>query len=184
MIRRFQLIACLTALMITMPQVAVAYTYELVISGSELIKQGKSALRAGRLDAAIRIYNFALNRHISSRDVQRAHNDLCVAYYFKRDFAVAMDHCNTAIELSPNEWVAYNNRANIYLETDRFELALNDYQKGLALSPQSEVLRTNINIAYRRMEGTPIAIDALRGDPAIPEQPLNNDQVGVEVAGR
>ena len=33
----------------------------------------------------------------------------------------ALEHCNVVIELDPGYWRAYNNRALVYLEMERYE---------------------------------------------------------------
>jgi Flp pilus assembly protein TadD len=169
---------------------AHAYKYELIIIGSNLIKQGKQALRDGRLEEAIRIYTVALDGRLSASDVQIAHNDLCVAYYLNRDFDVALGQCDQAIRLTSNEWVSYNNRANIYLAMGEVDRAMRDYEKALELSPQSEVLRANIDLAARFRDAGPVEAEISSSAPEgpnlpnLPNFPVDNDRISQDVIGR
>lgn len=126
---------------------AEAYTYELVLKNSTLIKKGRALLYKGELDQAVSLYQRALETNLSSAEKHNANNDLCVAYFFKREFENALERCDAAIASAPNRWKAYNNRGNVYLEQGDMVRAVSDYDKGLKLVPSSEVLAANRTLA-------------------------------------
>ena len=134
----------------TGPAQVDAHEYQLIIKGSDLIIQGRSALRSGNMTRAIRIYERALKRNLSLRDRQRALSDMCAALYFKREYDEAIYNCNKAIEITPNEWTNYNTRANVYLASENYEMALADYHYSLLLRPGSNIIERNIEIALER----------------------------------
>ncbi len=126
---------------------AEAYTYELVIKKSVLITKGRAMLYRGELDQAVSLYERALDSNLSVADKHNVNNDLCVAYFFKREFDKALERCDAAIASAPNRWKPYNNRGNVYLEKGDLGRAVADYDKGLKLQPSSEVLAANRTLA-------------------------------------
>ncbi len=150
------LMASLLGLAIALPAVtttpAVAHKYELVLQNNSLIKQGRKALKKGRIDKAIQLYETALERNLSEQNLVWANNDLCVAYYLLGDYSVANDYCDEAIKLSPVNWSAHNNRANILMATGDFGKALTTYKHAQSLNPESEVLAQNIVLAQNFLD--------------------------------
>ena len=55
----------------------------------------------------------------------------------KKDFVGAIECYTKAIELCPTHEYAYNNRGQVYLETNRAEDALKDFNKALEINPQN-----------------------------------------------
>jgi tetratricopeptide (TPR) repeat protein len=141
--------AIIAGAMIFAPGVAAAFTYEIELHNSNYIERGRALLKEGNIQAAIKQYEMGLKGGLGSSDLQDAHNDLCVAYYFLAEYETALDHCEEAIDLVPNHWVHYNNRANIYLMQGELKLAKKDYRKALKLHPKSEVIERNIALADR-----------------------------------
>lgn len=130
-----------------MAPTAEAYTYELVIKKSVLITKGRALLYKGEPDQAVSLYERALESNLSVADQHNVNNDLCVAYFFKREFEKALERCDAAIASGPNRWKPYNNRGNVYLEKGDLDRAVADYDKGLKLLPSSEVLAANRTLA-------------------------------------
>ena len=130
-----------------MAPAAEAYTYELIIKKSVLITKGRALLYRGELDRAVSLYERALDSNLSAADKHNVNNDLCVAYFFKREFDKALERCDAAIASGPNRWKPYNNRGNVYLEKGDLGRAVADYDKGLKLLPSSEVLAANRTLA-------------------------------------
>jgi len=111
---KFYTLTIFLASMFVMPGLSSAYTYELEIRSSDLVERGREELKKGNIKKAITEYERGLKKGLSQSDLQDAHNDLCVAYYFLAEYDRALSHCNEAIKMVPNHWVHYNNRANIY----------------------------------------------------------------------
>ena len=131
---------------------ANAYTYELSVHGSDLVKNGRAALLDGELEKALGYFNAVLENGASERQEASIHADMCVAFYLMRDFPQALEHCNTSISLRPNVWLGYNNRGNVYFEWGQYELARENYERGLRLSPKSSILLRNLTLVDKRLE--------------------------------
>jgi len=131
---------------------ADAYTYELIVHGSDLVKNGREALLDGELDKALGYFNAVLENGPSQRQEAAVHADMCVAFYLMRSFPEALEHCNTSISLRPNVWLGYNNRGNVYFEWGQFEKARENYERGLRLSPKSTILLRNLSLVDKRLE--------------------------------
>lgn len=131
---------------------ADAFTYELIVHGSDLVRSGREALLDGELDKALGYFNAVLENGASQRQVASVHADMCVAFYLMRNFPEALDHCNTSISLRPNVWLGYNNRGNVYFEWGQFEKARENYERGLQLSPKSSILLRNLTLVDKRLE--------------------------------
>lgn len=146
---RLHLMAMIAGAMTLAPGVAAGYTYEIELHNSQYVERGRDFLKKGNIKAAIEEYEMGLKGGLGSSDLQDAHNDLCVAYYFLAEYEKAREHCNKAIKLVPNHWVHYNNRANIYLMQGDLVMAKKDYMKALKLHPKSDVIKNNIALADR-----------------------------------
>lgn len=146
-------IAILTGVLILAPGAVAAYTYEIELRSSHYVQRGRDFLKNGNIMAAIDQYEMGLKGGLGHSDLQDAHNDLCVAYYFLAEYERALAHCQEAIDLVPNHWVHYNNRANIFLMQGDLKRAKRDYQKALRLHPKSEVIARNISLADRIENG-------------------------------
>ena len=131
---------------------ADAYTYELIVHGSDLVRSGREALLQGELEKALGYFQTVLDNGASERQEASVHADMCVALYLMRDFPKALEHCNTSISLRPNVWLGYNNRGNVYFEWGQFERAREDYERGLRLSPESSILLRNLTLVDKRLE--------------------------------
>ena len=119
----------------------------LYINGSDHVAKGAAALKAGNLDRAIRLTKPATKRGQPDARRALAHNNLCIAYYLKREYGAAIEHCTEALEARPTFWRAYNNRGNAYLETGKVNLAIADYEDAKRLNPKLDIIDTNLQIA-------------------------------------
>lgn len=142
------LLATVAALAIS--GMANAYTYNIVLKASDLLKKGREMIQVGNTEQARVIFTAALERDLTDWQRARAHNGMCVALIMEEAWTDALDHCNTAIRIVPNNWRFYNNRGNIYLETGEIDMALEEYRRGLAMAPQSYVIKRNIELASLR----------------------------------
>jgi tetratricopeptide (TPR) repeat protein len=62
----------------------------------------------------------------------------------------AIDHYSQAIKLNKIDHESHNNRANIYMDLNRFDLALSDYKSALAIKPDYHVAMDNLGGLYAR----------------------------------
>ena len=126
-------------------------------SQNELLSSGATALSEGRTDLGIQLTLEGLKLPSSAHDLAAGHANACAGYVVVRLYAEALTHCNTAIDLDPANWRAYNNRAAVYSALGLYEQALADVEAGLKLSPSSatlhkslSIIRENQNVTRRR----------------------------------
>ena len=125
---------------------------EVIFQTPDILRQAREAIIYGEVEKARELYGRALTRDLSENQRARSHNGMCVVHILERAFDDALEHCNMAIRIRPNDWRFYNNRGNIYLETGALEAAIGEYERGLKLSPQSEVIRRNLALANNRVQ--------------------------------
>lgn len=82
----------------------------------------------------------------------KAHNNMCVAFFKLKLYEEALKHCDTAISISENNWIYFNNRAGVYLGLGRLDDAVADYQVAVELNPYSERLKENVRMAVRSLD--------------------------------
>jgi Flp pilus assembly protein TadD len=132
---------------------ASAYTYSIMLKTSDLLKKGRELIQMGDATEARSAFKVALARDLTDRQRARAHNGVCVSFIMEEAWADALEHCNAAIRIVPNNWRFYNNRGNIFLETGDVARALKEYERGLEMAPQSYVIKQNIELAEVRAAG-------------------------------
>lgn len=125
---------------------------EIVLHASTTLKRAQEALERGRIDEAVRYFERALRRGVSSRERLSLHNNLCIAYFYREQFDLAKKQCDRAISVSPGSWRAYNNRGNIHVETGAYAKAIGDYEMALSLSSEPRLVEGNLDLALRREE--------------------------------
>jgi tetratricopeptide (TPR) repeat protein len=62
----------------------------------------------------------------------------------------AIDHYTQAVRLNKIDHESHNNRANIYMDLNRFDLAYEDYKQALAIKPEYHVAMDNLGGLYAR----------------------------------
>jgi len=133
---------------------ANAYTYHIVLKTSDLLKKGRELIQTGESVEARQAFTVALKRNLTDWQRARAHNGVCVSYIMEEEWSDALEHCNAAIRIVPNNWRFYNNRGNIYLETGEIARAMEEYRRGLDMAPASLVIKRNMELAEVRATGT------------------------------
>ena len=56
-------------------------------------------------------------------------------------FREALEHCNEALRLKPNNWHAYSNRAVLYVLTGSLSKAAEDIEQAKRINPDARRLR-------------------------------------------
>ncbi len=113
---------------------------------NDLISQAYSAMQRGDLERAITIGERALETDLTAAQQVVVHNNLCVSLHMQGDLENGASHCSAALDVNPNYWRAFNNRANIYFDGERFADAEADYTRALELNPGSNVVRENLGL--------------------------------------
>jgi tetratricopeptide (TPR) repeat protein len=67
-----------------------------------------------------------------------------------RNYRKAIDYYTQAVKLNAIDQESYNNRANIYMDMNKFDSALIDYRESLRIKPDYYVAMDNIGAMYAR----------------------------------
>ena len=104
------------------PAVGQSSASQSVFGADPNLSDGALALRLGDFEEGIRLTLEGLRSPAgtahSIRTRSSAHNNLCAGYVMGGKFQEALEHCNEALRLKPNNWHAYSNRA-VLLYPDR-----------------------------------------------------------------
>jgi tetratricopeptide (TPR) repeat protein len=116
------------------------------------LADGSVALGEGRYEEGIRLTLLGLEQPNDLRDRAAGHSNLCAGYASLRLWEDALKQCNIALELDPNNWRTYNNRAAAYIGKGLPELAIGDIEAALKIAPESRTLLNAKEIveAHRR----------------------------------
>ncbi len=107
--------------------------------------RGAAYKEAGRYDLAIKDLRRALDiQRAKGFDTSETHNNIGTVYSLTGQFQQAQYAFEHAIRENPAYRTAYFNRANIYQQLGKFEQALADYNRALALPDDSSVDISNI----------------------------------------
>lgn len=141
------------------------------------LADGANALLAGDGEKGVRLTLLGLQTATGTLQKKNAHSNLCAGYLLLNQLETALEHCNWVLDLDPEHWRTYNNRALVYMRLERFEEAEEDIRKGQAIRPKSEKLKTVKGMYLDETQPvTPnIEIDERRGigDEADTEPPDN-----------
>ncbi|MDJ0655024.1 MAG: tetratricopeptide repeat protein [Xanthomonadales bacterium] len=140
-----------TLLLLLLPTLAVAtesMTSKSIIGPQNtFLADGASALMSGDYAEGVRLTEIGLRFAGSNRDRGAAHNNLCAGLMKMDQLELALEHCDTALSINPNDWHAYSNRAGVLLQMDRLEEAEEAVEKGLAIRPNSRTLLKILDVA-------------------------------------
>jgi len=130
-------------LLLTGPPLAAQEESRTVIGPRNVyLADGAEALLAGDGEQGVRLTLRALELAHGLRETKVAHANLCAGYAMLDEPLTALEHCNWVLERDPNYWRAYNNRAIVYLNLERYEESEADIERGQALRPGSDKLKT------------------------------------------
>jgi tetratricopeptide (TPR) repeat protein len=115
-------------------------------AGNAWFAEGALALEEGRAAEGISLTLAGLKSATDPLETAAAHSNLCGGYALLHQWAEALEHCNTAISLDPNNWHSYNNRAAVFAARGQYALALADLRLGLELAPQSSTLLKSLSV--------------------------------------
>jgi tetratricopeptide (TPR) repeat protein len=99
----------------------------------------RSFMRSGDFDNAILVLNRALEQDKNNLDLQK---DLALAYYYKRDYAKALDQVKPMLENDDADVMTYQIGGNIYKALEEVKEADKMYKKALKKFPKSGALHS------------------------------------------
>lgn len=113
--------------------------------------KGNRLFKDKRTEEAIGVYTQAL----ALDPKHRLYNSLILAnqaaaYMAQREFVRALEDCNRSLTLNPNYTRAYLRRANVQMELESFEEALQDYNRVKDLDPRTPNIDANIAFAKEK----------------------------------
>src|SRR5687768_4197491 len=101
------------------------------------IETARSFMRSGDFDNAILVLNKALQSDKNNFDLQK---DLAMSFYYKRDFAKALDVVETMLDRNDVDVTAYQIGGNVYKALEKVKDADKMYRKALKNFPNSGAL--------------------------------------------
>jgi tetratricopeptide (TPR) repeat protein len=110
------------------------------------LADGATALDAGHIEEGIRLTLEGLKFPTETHDKAAGYSNLCAGYAMLKQWDEALQHCNTALALDPNNWRSYNNRAAVYVGKGQYDHAMDDLRAGLELAPNSNTLLESLRI--------------------------------------
>src|SRR6476659_8592844 len=97
----------------------------------------RSFMKQGDWDNAILVLNRAVQADPKNLDLQK---DLILSYYYKRDYANALDKVKTALENDDADVAVYQLAGNVYKALEQPKEAEKLYKRGLKKFPTSGAL--------------------------------------------
>lgn len=105
------------------------------------LDDGAKALLAGDDEKGVRLTLRGLEIAQGRREHEAALSNLCAGYVKLGKYDEALKYCNLLIARNDKNWRGYNNRAVIYIQTEQWEKADQDLQKGEALNPGASTMK-------------------------------------------
>jgi tetratricopeptide (TPR) repeat protein len=136
-----------------------------VLGQNVYLSDGARALQLKDFDEGIRLTLMGLRHEPSRRDRALALSNLCAGYVGIKQYGLALESCNAALDIRPRLWRAYNNRALAYLGQNRLAAARQDVEQGLSINPTSRTLIESRNLVDDRFErATMVAVVSPQDD--------------------
>jgi len=131
---------------------------------------GANALMARNAVAGVALTLKGLEHALGGREKKIAHANLCAGFLLLGQAQTALEHCNWVLDIDPNHWRSYNNRALVYLQLERFDESEADIIRGQELNPRSENLKEVKGLYLDEVEPVEekITIDDRRKEPLTP----------------
>jgi tetratricopeptide (TPR) repeat protein len=105
------------------------------------LADGADALLGGDIDEGVRLTLLGLESAHGLREKTAALSNLCAGYMLLGQPDDSLEYCDRAIAVNDRNWRAYNNRALVYMELERYEEAEADVIRGQELAPRAKSLK-------------------------------------------
>jgi len=105
------------------------------------LADGADALVNGYIEKGVMLTEKGLQVAQGKFEHKAALSNLCAGYLMINKPQKALESCNAVLEMDPEFWRAYNNRALVYMALSRFEESEADIAQGQALRPKSKNLK-------------------------------------------
>ena len=115
------------------------------------LQRGVEAEQENRRDDAIAYYNEVIAlQPVDNLTLAEAYCYRAYAYGSRKEYNLAIENYNKAIELKPDFAYAYRNRGVTHEINDRIDSAIGDYSKVIELNPDSSFAYSERGRAYRK----------------------------------
>lgn len=105
------------------------------------LAEGADALLDGDYERGVELTRKGLAVAQGRLERKTGLSNLCAGYYMMGQLEPALDACNAVVELDPNFWRGYNNRALVLMDMGRYEESAADVERGIALRPYAKKLK-------------------------------------------
>jgi tetratricopeptide (TPR) repeat protein len=105
------------------------------------LHDGAQELMAGNNAEGVRLTLEGLSIAQGNREHEAALSNLCAGYIKLQLYDKALMYCNMLLERNDQNWRGYNNRAVIYIMTERWDLADADLKRGEELRPGASTMK-------------------------------------------
>jgi tetratricopeptide (TPR) repeat protein len=102
---------------------------------------GSQELLAGNNAEGVRLTRQGLMRAHGRREQEAALSNLCAGYIKLELYDRALEYCDQLLTLNDGSWRGYNNRAVIFIMTEKWEKAEQDLISGEALRPGANTMK-------------------------------------------
>ena len=106
-----------------------------------MLVDGADALFNGDYEKGVELTRKGLAVAQGRQEHKTGLTNLCAGYYMLGQLQSALEACNEVVELDPNFWRAYNNRALVLMKMGRYEESEADVSKGIELRPNARKLQ-------------------------------------------
>jgi tetratricopeptide (TPR) repeat protein len=130
-----------------------------VARANEHLHLGNKFFDRGQYQLALIEYRRLVN---PMPDQSSGYHELSQTFYELKNFDKAIEYANRALELNPKCWLCFQARGSIYDDTGKSEEALADYQKAIALAPNSGHPLYNHAVTLQRLKRIPEAVADLQ----------------------
>lgn len=110
------------------------------------IRSGATAFEKGQYAKSASFSNYALKQGLKKSRKTAAYSNLCAALGAQGAYNDAMEACNKALDLAPQNWRALSNRAVLHSQAGNNEKAREDLQAAIFLASDEPKLAHNLEI--------------------------------------
>lgn len=115
-------------------------------SGKRIVNKGADAYRKGDLSKAVAFNRNALHQGLKTRHKTIVYSNQCAALGAQGRYEDALEACDKALKLAPDNWQAFSNRAAVnWLSGDKTQ-ARQDIQAAKNLDSSAADIAYNINV--------------------------------------
>ncbi|MEM9533368.1 MAG: tetratricopeptide repeat protein [Pseudomonadota bacterium] len=107
---------------------------------NRFLADGAQALLMGDYLEGVRLTEIGLEFAHTPKEQAQGLSNLCAGLIKLEQFDLALEKCDLALELTPDQWRAHSNRANVLLQMGRLDEAEAAVERGLELRPKSPTL--------------------------------------------